>query len=155
MFGHARVHHPRPCRLPLEIPALQAAAEVPLCADCVRHEGLCGFHAEHGDQYGRVLPELAEPSWPRMIGDPYVCEKPDCHEHAQCLDRAEVAAPRAACQCHNCGQRRWADARAKKEAQAMTAEAARVKARKARKLAKRLQKALAGESTPSRPRRVA
>lgn len=133
------------------MPLSGVAAEAP-CADCIAHGGLCAVHARH------VLPQLAQPAWIRMIGEGYLCERPECHGHERCTDAPGVAAPRAGCQCHACVQLR-AHRVVARQALEVDPEAEKVKRRKARKAARavdRLQRALAGEFTPARPtRRVA
>jgi hypothetical protein len=46
------------------VSARAAAAEVPLCAPCVDHEGLCVWHAEHDYE---LMPLLREVSWHRKV----------------------------------------------------------------------------------------
>jgi hypothetical protein len=43
-------------------PALPKPDLEPLCVDCVKHEGLCRAHER------AILPQLAQPSWVRLIG---------------------------------------------------------------------------------------
>lgn len=76
------------------------------CAECVKpaNGGLCHFHARD------ILPKLALPPWPKMIGSGYTCDGKTCAqgEHLVCLERVDAPTPRAGCQCHSCGQRRKA-----------------------------------------------
>jgi hypothetical protein len=153
IFGHgceclSEVTHARMTAPPLSLAT--AGDDEPLCADCVRVAGgLCHFHEKH------VLPQLAEPWWTRLIGEPYVCTNDACEEHAKCGDVPGAPAPRAMCGCHNCGQKRWARARAAQEDEPSIAgvKAARRNDRKRSRAEDRLEGALKGKFTRSRPPR--
>jgi hypothetical protein len=123
------------------------------CSSCTANKGLCRFHARH------VLPQIALPSWPKLIGEPYVCTDPAHEDHVRCV-HSQGPTPRAECSCHNCSQTRWARARASEHpTDAETAIAVkRVERRRARKLDKaagRLVNAMHGAFSRSRPSRSA
>jgi hypothetical protein len=66
------------------------AASVPLCDDCLTHEGLCIAHAPS------VLPQLAQPHWYRLVGHTLSADKPLKEESAPVLKAKRRTARRLA-----------------------------------------------------------